>query len=238
MRSSVPKVLHEVCGRPMVAWPIAAAREAGAERICVIVSPDRDLSPALPNGTETVVQPEADGTGGALRAAREVIGEGETVLVLSGDHPLVSAEIISELIQTHRDAGAGATVMTTELEDPGTYGRIVRGADGGVERIVEAKEAGDATLEELQIKEINAGTYAFAGSGAGRRARPHQQRQRPGRVLPGRRAAADPRVRAGHRRLPLAGPRRSTSASTTGSTWRAPPRRRAAASSRATCAPG
>ena len=70
MRSSVPKVLHEVCGRPMVAWPIAAAREAGAERVCVIVSPDRDLSPALPNGTETVVQPEADGTGGALRAAR------------------------------------------------------------------------------------------------------------------------------------------------------------------------
>ena len=110
-----------------------------------------------------MVQPEADGTGGALRAAREVIADGEVVLVLSGDHPLVSAEIVSELIQTHRDAGAGATVMTTELENPGTYGRIVRGADGGVERIVEAKEAGDATLEELQIKEINAGTYAFSG---------------------------------------------------------------------------
>ena len=163
MRSSVPKVLHEVCGRPMVAWPITAARAAGAGRICVIVSPDRDLSPALPNGTETVVQPEADGTGGALRAAREVISDSELVLVLSGDHPLVSAEIISELVQTHRDSGAGATVMTTELENPGTYGRIVRGADGGVERIVEAKEAGDATLEELQIKEVNAGTYAFSG---------------------------------------------------------------------------
>jgi bifunctional UDP-N-acetylglucosamine pyrophosphorylase/glucosamine-1-phosphate N-acetyltransferase len=163
MRSSVPKVLHEVCGRPMVAWPIAAAREAGAERVCVIVSPHRDLSPALPEGAETVVQPEADGTGGALRAAREVIGESEVVLVLSGDHPLISSAIISELVQTHSDAGAGATVMTTELENPGTYGRIVRGADGGVERIVEAKEAGDATLEELQIKEVNAGTYAFSG---------------------------------------------------------------------------
>jgi bifunctional UDP-N-acetylglucosamine pyrophosphorylase/glucosamine-1-phosphate N-acetyltransferase len=164
MRSSVPKVLHQVCGRPMVAWPIAAAREAGAGRVCVIVSPDRDLSSSLPDGTETVVQPAADGTGGALRAAGDVIGDSETVLVLSGDHPLVSAEIIAELVQTHRDAGAGATVMTTELENPGSYGRIVRGADGAVEKIVEAKEAGDATLEELQIKEVNAGTYAFAGA--------------------------------------------------------------------------
>ena len=164
MRSSVPKVLHEVCGRPMVAWPIAAARDAGADRICVIVSPDNDVSEALPNGTETVVQAEADGTGGALRAALAVIEASDTVLVLSGDHPLVSAEIVSELVQTHADSGAGATVMTTELEDPGSYGRIVRGGDGGVERIVEAKEPGDATLEELQIKEVNAGTYAFSGA--------------------------------------------------------------------------
>ena len=73
MRSSVPKVLHEVCGRPMVAWPILAAREAGAGRVCVIVSPGADLSPALPDGVETVVQPEANGTGGALRAARGVV---------------------------------------------------------------------------------------------------------------------------------------------------------------------
>jgi bifunctional UDP-N-acetylglucosamine pyrophosphorylase / glucosamine-1-phosphate N-acetyltransferase len=164
MRSSVPKVLHEVCGRPMVAWPVAAAREAGAERICVIVSPERDLSHALPDGAETVIQPEANGTGGALRAAADVIAASETVVVLSGDHPLVSAQIIAELLQTHRDSGAGATVMTTELENPGAYGRIVRGDDGSVERIVEAKEAGDATLEELQIKEINTGTYVFQGA--------------------------------------------------------------------------
>ena len=162
MRSSVPKVLHEVCGRPMVAWPVAAAREAGAGRICVIVPPDRDLSPALPDDAETVVQPEANGTGGALRAAVDVISASETVLVLSGDHPLVSGRIVSELLQTHEEAGAGATVMTTELENPGSYGRIVRGSDGSVERIVEAKEPGDATLEELQIKEINTGTYVFA----------------------------------------------------------------------------
>ena len=87
MRSSLPKMMHPVCGRPMVAWPVAAARAAGAERVAVIVSPDRDLSPALPEGTETVVQPEPDGTGGAVRAALELVREAETVLVLSGDHP-------------------------------------------------------------------------------------------------------------------------------------------------------
>jgi len=164
MKSEVPKVLHEVCGRPMVAWPILAAREAGAERICVIVSPERDLSDALPEGVETVIQPTSDGTGGALRSAREVIAASETVLVLSGDHPLISAEIIGELVSTHQDAGAGATVMTTELDAPGSYGRIVRGEGGDVERIVEAKDPGDATPEELAITEVNAGTYAFAGA--------------------------------------------------------------------------
>ena len=164
MRSAVPKVMHEICGRPMVAWPILAAREAGAGRICAIVSPDRDLSAALPSGTETIVQPEPDGTGGALRAAADVVRSSDTVLILSGDHPLVSAEIIGELIATHRDTDAAATVMTTEMDDPGSYGRIVRGAEGEIERIAEAKTPGDATPEELAIKEVNAGTYAFAGA--------------------------------------------------------------------------
>jgi bifunctional UDP-N-acetylglucosamine pyrophosphorylase / glucosamine-1-phosphate N-acetyltransferase len=163
MHSAVPKVLHEVCGRPMIAWPLLAAQGAGAGRICVIVSPDRDLSAALPDGTETIVQPEADGTGGALRAAADVVGESETVLVLSGDHPLVSAEILGELLETHRKTAAAATVMTTEMDDPGSYGRIIRGTDGDIERIAEAKTAGDATAEELAIREVNAGTYAFAG---------------------------------------------------------------------------
>jgi bifunctional UDP-N-acetylglucosamine pyrophosphorylase / glucosamine-1-phosphate N-acetyltransferase len=161
MRSSVPKVLHEVCGRPMIAWPILAAREAGVGRICVIVSPDRDITAALPDGTETVVQPEPDGTGGALRAAADVIRDSDTVLVLSGDHPLVSAQIIGELLEAHRDAGAGATVMTTEMDDPASYGRIVRDGNDDIERIVEAKTEGDATPEQLAIREVNAGTYAF-----------------------------------------------------------------------------
>jgi bifunctional UDP-N-acetylglucosamine pyrophosphorylase/glucosamine-1-phosphate N-acetyltransferase len=161
MRSSLPKMLHPVCGRPMVAWPILAAREAGAGRVAAIVSPGHDLSAGLPEGTETVVQPEADGTGGAIRAALPLIEESETVLVLSGDHPLISAEDIAGLLDAHRSQGGAATMLTIELDDPGSYGRVVRNAAGEVERVVEAKAAGDADPDQLAIREINAGTYAF-----------------------------------------------------------------------------
>jgi bifunctional UDP-N-acetylglucosamine pyrophosphorylase/glucosamine-1-phosphate N-acetyltransferase len=163
MRSSVPKVLHEVCGRPMIAWPILAAREAGADRVCVIVSPEHDVSAALPEGVETIPQPVADGTGGALRATADVVRDSDTVLVLSGDTPLLSADEINGLLAAHAEAGAAATIMTTELEDPGTFGRVIRTADGDVEKIVEAKKPGDASPQELEVKEVNAGTYAFAG---------------------------------------------------------------------------
>lgn len=165
MKSAVPKVLHPVCGRALVGWPIAAAREAGAERIAVIVSPDRDISGALPDGIEAIAQPEPDGTGGALRAAAEVVAGSETVVVLSGDVPLVTAELIGELLAAHEAKDAAATVLTAVLDDPGAYGRIVRDRDGeSIERIVEAKAgAGDASAAELGIREINAGIYAFDG---------------------------------------------------------------------------
>jgi bifunctional UDP-N-acetylglucosamine pyrophosphorylase/glucosamine-1-phosphate N-acetyltransferase len=161
MRSSTPKMLHPVCGRPLVAWPILAACEAGAGRVAAIVSPGIDISAGLPEGVETVVQPQSDGTGGAVRAALPLIQEAETVLVLSGDHPLISAEIISGFLDAHSSSGAAATMMTIELDDPGTYGRVVRDAGGEIERVVEAKADGDASEEELAIREINAGTYAF-----------------------------------------------------------------------------
>jgi bifunctional UDP-N-acetylglucosamine pyrophosphorylase / glucosamine-1-phosphate N-acetyltransferase len=161
MRSSLPKMLHPVCGRPMVAWPILAAREAGAGRVAVIVSPGRDISAGLPGEVETVEQPEADGTGGAIRAARPLIEGSETVLVLSGDVPLISTETIAELLAAHVATDAAATMLTIELDDPGSYGRVVRGEGGAVERVVEAKAAGDADASQLAIREINAGTYAF-----------------------------------------------------------------------------
>jgi len=164
MRSSLPKMLHPVCGRPLVAWPILAAREAGAGRIAAIVSPERDLLSGLPDQVQIITQPEPDGTGGALRAALPLIREWETVVVLSGDHPLVSAETISGLLDAHREADAGATVMTAVLEDPGSYGRIVRDDSGDLARIVESKAPGDASEEELAIQEVNTGTYAFAAT--------------------------------------------------------------------------
>jgi bifunctional UDP-N-acetylglucosamine pyrophosphorylase / glucosamine-1-phosphate N-acetyltransferase len=162
MRSSLPKMLHPVCGRAMIAWPVAAANAAGAGRVCVIVSPSHDLGSALPEGTETVVQPEPDGTGGAVRAAIEAIEASEEVVVLPGDHPLISTEALSGLLGARREADAGATVLTTEMEDPGAYGRIIRDSKGDVERIAEAKAGeGDATPEELEIKEVSSAIFAF-----------------------------------------------------------------------------
>jgi bifunctional UDP-N-acetylglucosamine pyrophosphorylase / glucosamine-1-phosphate N-acetyltransferase len=161
MRSSLPKMLHPVCGRPLVAWPILAAHEAGAGRIAAIVSPEIDISGGLPERVETVVQQRSDGTGGAVRAALPLIEDAETVLVLSGDHPLISAGIVSAFLDAHSASDAAATMMTIELDDPGSYGRVVRDADGAIERVVEAKALGDASAAELAIREINAGTYAF-----------------------------------------------------------------------------
>ena len=161
MRSGLPKVMHPVCGRPMIVWPVMAASAAGADRIIVIVSPDRDLGDVLPDGVETVVQPESDGTGGAARAAMEQIAESEEVVVLSGDVPLLSAEVIGDLLTEHRRQEASATVLTAILDDPGSYGRVIRAADGSIEKIVEAKTDGDATPEELAVREINSGTYVF-----------------------------------------------------------------------------
>ncbi|HEY8638227.1 MAG TPA: bifunctional UDP-N-acetylglucosamine diphosphorylase/glucosamine-1-phosphate N-acetyltransferase GlmU [Solirubrobacteraceae bacterium] len=164
MKSRVPKVLHPICGRPMGLWPVVAAREANAGRIVVVGSPDEPLAPLLPGGVEHAVQPQANGTGGAVIAAAGHIGRDDTVLVLQGDVPLITADEIAELAKAHDEQGAQATVATMVLDDPAQYGRVIRRDDGTVERIVEAKAAaGDATSEQLAINEVNTGVYAFAG---------------------------------------------------------------------------
>ena len=162
MRSALPKVLHEVCGRPMIAWPVLAAREAGAGQVVVITSPDRDLTPGLPEGTETVVQPEANGTGGAVRAAIDFVRDANTVIVLNGDHPVVSADAIRELVEVHEGSGASATVISVERDDAHQLGRIVRDADGEFDRIVETKHPEGVPAEILAIREINTNQFAFA----------------------------------------------------------------------------
>jgi bifunctional UDP-N-acetylglucosamine pyrophosphorylase/glucosamine-1-phosphate N-acetyltransferase len=169
MRSQTPKVLHELCGRPMVLWPVHAALEAGAGRVVVVDSPARALEGVLPDGVELAVQPRSDGTGGAVAAGMAMLDggalaapdPGATVVVLSGDVPLVSAEAIRGLVQTHAQGDAPATMVSTVLEDPTGYGRVVRGAGGVVERVVETKQDGDASAEELEIREVNTGIYAF-----------------------------------------------------------------------------
>ncbi|MCW3020326.1 MAG: glmU [Solirubrobacterales bacterium] len=170
MRSQKPKVLHELCGIPMVLWPVRAALEAGAGRVVVVDSPERALAELLPNGVELAVQEQPDGTGGAVAAGMEVIGAGDgasadasaPVLVLSGDVPLVSAEAIAALVDAHRANGAAATMATTILADPTGYGRVVRDGDGAVQRVVETKEPGDATQAEREIREVNTGIFVFA----------------------------------------------------------------------------
>lgn len=163
MRSRTPKVLHPLCGRPLILWPVEAAREAGADRIVVVLSPgSEDIERVLPPGVETAIQHEQAGTGDAVVSARDQLEGSDHVIVLSGDHPLIGSGFVRALAERHVQTGAVATITTRELDDPAQYGRIVRAPDGDVERIVETKDPGDATPEQLAIKEINLGTYAFA----------------------------------------------------------------------------
>jgi bifunctional UDP-N-acetylglucosamine pyrophosphorylase / glucosamine-1-phosphate N-acetyltransferase len=163
MRSRTPKVLHDLCGRPMIAWPVAAALAAGAGRVVVVDGPERPLDGHLPDGVELAIQPEPNGTGGAVQAAAAHLGD-EPVLVLNGDVPLVTAQALADLLAAHAQAGAQATVASMELDEPAGYGRVVRREDGSVERVVETKVEGDATPEQLAIREVNAGVYAFDGA--------------------------------------------------------------------------
>jgi bifunctional UDP-N-acetylglucosamine pyrophosphorylase / glucosamine-1-phosphate N-acetyltransferase len=164
MHSSRPKALHDLCGRPLVCWPIQAALAAGANRVVVVDSPARALEGVLPEGVSSVVQERPNGTGGAVLAAAPQIAADAPVVVLSGDVPLVSAELLGTLLEGHEGGPAQATILSTVLTDPSGYGRVVRDAEGYVERIAETKTAGDASEQELAIAEINAGVYVFDGS--------------------------------------------------------------------------
>jgi bifunctional UDP-N-acetylglucosamine pyrophosphorylase/glucosamine-1-phosphate N-acetyltransferase len=165
MRSATPKVLHELCGRPMVLWPLSAALAAGAGKVVVVDSPRRALESILPQGVELAVQERPDGTGGAAAAAMAQLGSSvdpaAPVVVLSGDVPLVSAETIAELVEAHNASGAAATMATTVLEDPTGYGRVLRDGSGAVLRVVETKSHGDSTQAEREIREVNTGIFVF-----------------------------------------------------------------------------
>ncbi len=164
MRSALPKVLHPVCGRPMLHWVVAAALEAGAARVVVVDNPKRRLADALPEGVVVAVQEQPRGTGDAVQAAAGDIDPDAPVVILNGDVPLITAEAIAVLSEAHARSGVAATMATMILDDPAGYGRVVRDGVGHVERVVETKTPGDATPDELAIAEVNTGIFAFDGA--------------------------------------------------------------------------
>jgi bifunctional UDP-N-acetylglucosamine pyrophosphorylase / glucosamine-1-phosphate N-acetyltransferase len=160
MHSETPKVLHRVCGKPLVEWVIDTAHAAGAGRVVCVVRPGDGVAEGLPDDVEVAEQHEGEGTGAAVLAARDLVEAGP-VVVLSGDQPLITPEELGALVQAHVVQGAGATLLTTDGLDPTGYGRIVRDSEGDFERIVETKYTEGVPLEELAIREVNLGTYVF-----------------------------------------------------------------------------
>jgi bifunctional UDP-N-acetylglucosamine pyrophosphorylase/glucosamine-1-phosphate N-acetyltransferase len=158
MKSSVPKHFHELLGRRMVDWIIETGRAAGADPIVVVASPATREEFAT-SGVAVAIQEEPRGTGDAVRCAHTALaGHEGDLLVLSGDTPLLTAGLLEELVESHHHEGAAATILSAEPPDPRLYGRIVRGPDGAVRRIVEGT---DATEDEQRIGEINSSIYVF-----------------------------------------------------------------------------
>jgi bifunctional UDP-N-acetylglucosamine pyrophosphorylase/glucosamine-1-phosphate N-acetyltransferase len=161
MRSDLPKVLHELGGKPMVEYVVNTAKEVGAERILLVIGhrweQARDALKHLP--VEFVVQKEQLGTGHAVFQTEKLLSDFEgDVLVLSGDVPLLRADTLRKLLEEHRKKRATGTVLTAILNDPGEYGRIVRDETGLVQEIVEER---DADADQKKIREINTGTFCF-----------------------------------------------------------------------------
>jgi len=165
MKSAIPKVLNEVCGRPMLGHALAAARELGPARLIAVISDDsgpvaRYLAEYAPD-VLPVVQARRGGTGHAVRMVLETLGAIEgTVVVTYGDTPLLRGRTLADLVAAHESAGAAVTALVARAEDPTGYGRIVRGPGGVFAAIVEHADASD---EQRAIDEINTGMYAFNG---------------------------------------------------------------------------
>jgi bifunctional UDP-N-acetylglucosamine pyrophosphorylase/glucosamine-1-phosphate N-acetyltransferase len=170
MKSSIPKVLHEVCGRTMVGHALATARALEPQRLAVVVGePDdpvaRYLAQYAPDA-RAIVQGPRRGTGHAVRVAVEALETADggaldgTVVVTYGDTPLLRPQTLAGLLAAHESAGAAVTALVARADDPTGYGRIVRDSAGRVTGIV---EQADATPEQAAITEINSGMYAFDG---------------------------------------------------------------------------
>ena len=156
MRSRQPKILHRLCGRPLVGYPLRLAR-AFADRVVMVVPPSIDgVAQVAGEGVLTVVQRERLGTGHAVVQAKDACGGG-TILVLPGDMPLLTVETIERLVNHHKAVSAAATLLTAIVDNPAGYGRVLR-QRGRVARIVEDR---DATDDQKKITEIGTSVYCF-----------------------------------------------------------------------------
>lgn len=164
MKSRRPKVLHDIAGRTLVSWAVGSALDAGATRCIVVVGHsredvERELLEEFGERVEIVLQPEQRGTGHAVRCAVVAHPDLEgRVAVMYGDCPLVPSWLLRALIDETEASAAACGLVTAFLEDPSGYGRIVRGDDGLVQRIVEER---DCTRQQRAINEVNPGLYAF-----------------------------------------------------------------------------
>ncbi|MBN2169549.1 MAG: bifunctional UDP-N-acetylglucosamine diphosphorylase/glucosamine-1-phosphate N-acetyltransferase GlmU [Actinobacteria bacterium] len=160
MKSGLPKVMHKVCGKPMIELVLGEVRGLEAGEVVLVVGNGAELvKESAGKGVTCVEQAEQRGTGHAVLVAMEEVGnEYEEVMVLPGDSPLIKMETLEELSMARRRNSAAATVFTCEMDDPAGYGRIVRGGEGTIIRIVEES---DASSDEKEIREINASTYVF-----------------------------------------------------------------------------
>lgn len=160
MKSKLYKVLHPVCGKPMVQHVVDHVKSIGVNGIVTVVGHGAELvKTQLGDSSEYALQAEQLGTAHAVIQAAPMLQDKEgTTLVICGDTPLISPETLAALFEEHERLGAKATILTAHVEDSTGYGRIIRSIDGSVQRIVEHK---DATPDELTIQEINTGTYCF-----------------------------------------------------------------------------
>ncbi|HUU42435.1 MAG TPA: sugar phosphate nucleotidyltransferase [Planctomycetota bacterium] len=167
MKSDRPKVLHEVCGLPMLTYVLEALRDAGVDDVVVVVGHAaetvRERFAAWEPPLRWVEQTERRGTGHAVMVTGETLRDFDgDVVVVCGDNPLLSGQSVREAIARHRHEGAACTVVTAEVDDPTGYGRIVRNVEGDVEAIVEER---DTTDGQKRIREINSGNYVFDARG-------------------------------------------------------------------------
>ena len=162
MKSQRVKVLHEICGRPMLAYVLDAARQAGAERIIVVVGHDRESVMREFSDQSDIVwvhQQEQKGTGHAVQVCRDALKDFTCdVFILAGDGPLIRAETLSRIVEEHRCKQAAMTLATSVIDNPAGYGRIVRDAAGEILAIVEEK---DASSDQRAIHEVNPSYYLF-----------------------------------------------------------------------------